>query len=150
MFSGEPLDVQPVSDSVCCCGIIVLALFSVAIWIWEMLHLPVYLGVQASTVCVSVRLCVCVPPQIAVSCEWTWLRRRYLGNDRNREWWFTGYFLHKAFFSCFHLTTPMGPKAKTRSQPLFTLKQRYSLRYYLPKSWHAAWDSLSSNIFNIK
>lgn len=30
--------------------------------------------------------------QIVVSCQWTWLRRRYLWNCRKREWWFTGCF----------------------------------------------------------
>lgn len=87
--------------------------------------------------CVGACAPVFVWPQIVVSCEWTWPRRRYQRKDRNREWWFTGCFLHGAFIPPLfppHHSHVLRPR-RARSQPLFTPKQRYWLRCYLPRPW---------------
>lgn len=146
-----------VAHTVFCGGFIVLSLFAQkAIWIWEK-HFPVHLRVQVGIVHAWVRACVpvFVWPQIVVSCEWTWLRRRYQGKNRNREWWFTGYFLYEAFIPPPHPLVSTSPlpclKATTReiTTPVYA-EAKIPTAILSPRTMTVARVPLLSNIFNIK
>lgn len=135
-FSGKPLDVEMVSYSGRQCSVLVLCghLFMgyVDICLWIRNDRIVLCVCVCPCMCVST--CVCVPQQFVVSCEWTWLRRRYLRKDRNREWWFTCSFLrHVALFPLVSASPlPWVLRPRRDRNPCLDQKQRYKLQNPIP------------------
>ncbi len=91
---------------------------------------------------------MCISQQIVVSCEWTWLRRCYLWNDRNREWWFTGRFLQQK--PLFLVSSHHSQIQSLRPQPLCGPKQRHTALTVSPWTNKAVSCSHLSNIHNME